>query len=222
MTYTKFDIPDEMNCWGGDLNPAIFVFAHQDDETLTLGAEIEYHKTQGRYVIGVLGTDGRSSAVRPSTGLDNRNFVKARNLELLNALQELGVDEVHFSGGKDGSLTQLQADAIANFWFQRYPSAAFKVPSDKDSHPDHKALGVAFRKIKTANPSADIRFYVKPEQWTTIGVPLNWTVGGATTVAAANQYKIIDIPNGRYGIGYQSDPGAFLSIFATPKSGWHF
>jgi LmbE family N-acetylglucosaminyl deacetylase len=220
VTYNNTDIPDILSPWGADVNPAIFVFAHQDDETLTFGAEIELHKLSGRYVIGVLGTDGRSSAVRPATGLSVEDFVRARNLELINAATQLGIDELHFSGGKDGALTQVQADAIANHWYQRYPTGSFKVPSDQDSHPDHKALGVAFRKIKNANASADIRFYLKPEQWTLLA--LNWTVGGAKTIAAANEYKVYDVPNGRYAIGYNSDPGANNAITSTPKSGWHF
>ena len=221
MTLNNTDLPDILNTWGGDVNPAIFVFAHQDDETLTFGSEIEYHKAAGRYVIGVLGTDGRSSAVKASTGLNNEEFVRARNLELVNAATTLQMDEVHFSGGKDGSLTQNQADAIATFWYQRYPTASFKVPSDQDSHPDHKALGVSFRKIKAQVPTADIRFYVKPEQWPAFS-GLRCTAGGPTALAAMEAYKLIDIPNGHYGIGYKSDPNAFDLLSANLQSCWHF
>lgn len=221
MTYTKSDILPILNPWGSDVLPAIFVFAHQDDETLTFGAEIEYHKAAGRYVIGVLGTDGRSSATRAATGLSVKDFVQARNLELINAASILGVDELHFSGGQDASLTQAQADAIATYWYQRFPKSPFKVPSDTDDNPDHKALGVAFRKIKNANPTADIRFYVKPEQQTN---PANyrWTAGGQKTIDACNSYKVVDHANGLYGIGYLSVPFDFDKVVANPSSAWTF
>ena len=215
-------IPPILNPWGGDTNPAIFIFAHQDDETLTFGAEIEAHKKTGRYLVGVLGTDGRTSSVRGATDLGVRDFVRARNLEMVAALNQLGMDELHMMGATDGSLTQSIANNLANFWFQKNPKASFKVPSDVDDHPDHAAIGKAFRSIKKANPSSDIRFYVKPEQWSTSGKPLSWTSGSVATRNAAAEYKLVDKPNGRYGIGYLSVPGAFDKIIATPKSGWHF
>lgn len=219
--YIKTDIPPVLNAWGGDTNPAIFVVAHQDDETLTFGAEIEYHKAAGRYVIVVLATDGRSSSTRGETGLSVKDFVQARNLEFLSACADLGVDEVHLLGGMDGSLSQNMADHLASFYYLRYPTASYKVHDDNDDHPDHKAIGAAFRKIKNNYGSAaDIRFYVKPEQrsqYTT----LNTTTGGAKTIAAAQEYKYVDQANGRYGIGYLSVPADFDATIASPKATWH-
>jgi LmbE family N-acetylglucosaminyl deacetylase len=218
MTYTKFDIDNVLNSWGSEVsNPAVFVFAHQDDETLTFGAEIEYHKAHGRYCIGVLATDGRSSGVRTALGLSIEDFVKARNLELVNAATELGLDEVHLSGAHDGSLNQVTADALAAYWVRLYPLGSFKVPDPLDDHPDHRALGVAFKKLKTGTPTLDIRFYVKPEQRSQYA-GLRFTRGGVATVAAANAYKYIDVPNGSYGIGYGSVPVDFDSIIDNPIS----
>lgn len=218
MTYTKFDIDNVLNAWGSTVtNPAVFVFAHQDDETLTFGAEVEYHKAHGRYCIGVLATDGRSSGVRTSLGLSIEDFVKARNLELVNAATALGLDEIHLSGARDGSLSQGQADALAAFWVRLYPGGSFKVPDPLDDHADHRALGVAFKKLKTGTPSLDIRFYVKPEQRSQYA-GLRFTRGGQATIDAANEYKVIDPDNGRYGIGYGSVPVDFDSIIANPIS----
>lgn len=216
----KQDVPNILNAWGGEVNPAIFMFAHQDDETLTFGAEIEAHKAAGRYVIAVLVTDGRSSSSRALTGLSVKDFVQARTLEMLNALSDLGVDEVHLMGAQDGSLTQAQSDAIVTYWYQRFPSASFKVPTDKDDNADHQKIGASWRKIKNQVSASDVRFYVKPEQRPNFPGGYRLTQGGAATLAAAEEYKYVDHDNGRYGIGYLSVPFDFDNF--QPISTWHF
>lgn len=225
-SYNLIDIPAHLNVGHAVVNPAVFVFAHQDDETLTFGAEIAMHKAAGRYCIGVCATDGRSSGARTILGLDIPTFVRARNLELMSAASELGLDELYLQGGQDAGLTSVHANAIATFWYNRYPSGSFKVPSDRDDNVDHKALGVAFRGIKNIVGSAgDIRFYVKPEQRATIP-GLNTTAapnGGASVKAAAAEYGRDDSANGRYAVGYHSVPDDFNALAAgAPVSTWHF
>jgi len=216
----KQDVPAILNSWGSEVaNPAVFMYAHQDDDTLTFGAEIEAHKAAGRYVIAVLVTDGRNSATRGITGLSVKDFVQARNLEMLNALADLGVDEVHMMGAVDGALTQNQSDAIVTYWYQRYPSGSFKVPSDQDNNADHQKIGASWRKIKNQVPASDVRFYIKPEQRASFpGARV--TQGGWGAIAAASEYRYVDHDNGRYGIGYLSVPFDYDNF--QPISTWHF
>lgn len=212
-SYNQADIPNHLNNGRTTVaNPAVFVFAHQDDETLTFGAEIENHKVAGRYIIGVCATDGRSSSTRVLTGLDIPGFVQARNLELISAASCLGIDELYMEGAADAGLTQAQADALAVYWTNRFPTGSFKVPSDRDDNVDHKALGVAFRKIKNSRPTADIRFYTKPEQRAELSGVMVTAPTGAPARLAAAEYQRVDHDNGRYGIGQLSVPFDFQGL----------
>src|SRR5665647_3106621 len=82
-------IPAVATSWG----PAIFFVPHQDDETLTMGADIAAHYQAGREIIVVQVTDGAKSGVRAEMCaqqgicLTIPRFVAARNAEQLGAAQ---------------------------------------------------------------------------------------------------------------------------------------
>jgi len=224
-SYDKADIPPHLLTGRNVVNPAIFVFAHQDDETLTFGAEIELHKAAGRYIIGVCATDGRSSSARGAIGISIPDFVTSRDLELYSAASALGIDELYTAGGIDAGLSQSQSDALVSYWYRRYPSASFKVPTDYDDNVDHMVLGRSFRSLKVAYPASDIRFYIKPEQRSTIarnGTTLAPT--GDSVRAAAEEYRRLDPAAGRYAVGNTSVGGDFAPIYAgvQPISVWHY
>jgi LmbE family N-acetylglucosaminyl deacetylase len=212
-SYNSADIPALLSPTGGEVNPAIFVFAHQDDETLTFGAEVIVHKAAGRYVTGYCVTDGRSSSARQLTGLSVTDFVKARNLELMSAASDLGFDELHWLGMQDGSLSNWQTADIADMLYRRWPTASFKVPWEGDSNADHAAIGHAFRAVKNVNPTADIRFYIKPEDRSRVASYRTSSLEGSPyadqLAVACAEYQRVDHDNGRYGIGYLSVPFDF-------------
>ncbi|WP_346938677.1 PIG-L family deacetylase [uncultured Clostridium sp.] len=68
----------------------LFISAHQDDETLSMGAAIINHVAVGHRVYSGCVTDGSGSGVRGTNGIpsDTKNFINARNTEMINSLRE--------------------------------------------------------------------------------------------------------------------------------------
>lgn len=216
--------------WGGDVpNPAVYFTAHQDDEALTLGPDIENHVNAGRTVYIVLCTDGRNSNAKAllekklGRPVSAQEFSQARTRELLAAANQLGVAGVYIMPGYDGGLTSWQADAISSMFIDRWPGASFKCQSDRDSHPDHAAMGKAFRRRLNEHPSLDVRFILKRDDWDIPGALVGcWQAfGGERTRNALRQYQVWDPANGRYGIGYLSVPGSFDDALRDTRTYLH-
>lgn len=209
--------------WGGPDNPAIFVHAHQDDDTLTFGPDAELHSKAGRHVQFVCVTDGRASAVRSRTGLSVKDFSQARTREYLAAVSKLWANEVQFAGLMDGATTVAQTTALATLLTLRYPRASFKVPSWRDNHPDHANIGLAFKALKVGNNDLDVRWYVKPEQRGEAETMSGTTrvPGGDRTLQAIAEYRRVQTSAGRYGIGELSVPASFDMLEADNASYWH-
>lgn len=164
------------------LPPALFIVAHQDDETLAAGVPLVEHLAAGQDVHVLFLTRGEASGVLPilnGTGasawwgvlhdpvaegyapLGLPELVAAREQEARTALRALG-------SGLPGTLTIYQADlpdggvtvaaaqaeilAVAD---AIAPGGAVRLKTHSwvvDSHPDHLAAGQAARALKLSDP----------------------------------------------------------------------
>lgn len=208
----------------GVREPAVFLVPHADDETLTMGPAIEEHVNAGAHVIVVLVTDGHASAARHLTGLSVEEFSAARDREFLAACAALGVPEtqVFFAHCPDGGLSPELARAVVATWIGLFPAGRFRTMTWTDGHRDHAALGSALREL--APPTADVRFYVKPDEWEVERERPPLQTERATTgryLVASDQYALVAPAAGRYGIGQLSVPEVFALRRASDESRWH-
>ncbi|MFB9376845.1 PIG-L deacetylase family protein [Kineococcus gynurae] len=209
-----------LGSFAGDVDdPVVVLHAHQDDETLTLGACLEAEADAGRTTITVLGTDGRNSGVRTQLGLTPAKFSAARDAEYLAACAALAVDHVFYAGGLDGALSLEQARAQVSTWVARFPRARFKAQSWIDSHRDHRALGTAlFEAWEASGRTLDCRWYVKRDDWDRAPSGAWFQAGGPRVLAAAAEYRKEDPAAGRYGIGYRSVGRSFEELLADNRT----
>ena len=227
-------------------NPAIFFSPHQDDETLTMGAQIAQHVNAGRYVILQLITDGHASNARNLMNpvLSYPDFVAARNREFLAAALKLGVHEVHFLNLPDGQLSsntvpQNQRAVEANMasWMYHYPQGSFKTMSPFDSSPDHALLGQALGNAARtaglpvlANGYRDLRYMAKQDDIAMVqqklpqnGLPTatEYVDTSGRVVNALREYQYVNESIGRYGIGQISVGRSIEAALARPSSWTH-
>lgn len=206
------------------VQPAIYLVPHQDDELLTMGADMAAHVAAGRPVIVVLVTDGAASSARGkmcrATGycLTREAFSAARDREFAEAMRVMGVSSVHYERQPDGQLSDAAARAIVDRWVTAYPYASIKTMSWLDAHPDHAALGRALR----ASSAADARFEQYRPYWQTMPVRGHYVTGNDRMKRAAASYGLWRPWAGRYAIGARwSVPSAFRELQADPRSRVH-
>ena len=210
--------------------PAIYFVPHQDDEVLSMGADIAAHVAAGRRVILVLVTDGGASGARATlckvkaVCLTVPEFVAARDREFAASAAALGVRpaDVFYEGKPDGKLTAADARAVIASWAARYPGSPLKTMSPHDAHPDHRVLGEALRSLRASGVTKDARFMQSRLYWTSMPVS-GWFVAGSPRVgAAANAYRVYDPAAGRYAIGWtHSVPTQFTRLAADPRTRAH-
>src|SRR5665647_3388117 len=121
--------------------PAIFFVPHQDDETLTMGADIAAHYRADREIIIVQVTDGAESGVRAEMCAEQGicltvpPFVAARNAEQVAAVQHLApTARIEYANLPDSELTVATASALIAKYVAQYPTASFKTMSWLDDH----------------------------------------------------------------------------------------
>lgn len=208
-------------------NPAVFFIPHQDDETLTLAADIYAHVKAGRSVMLVMMTKGDASGVLPKfqagpyPTMTAAEFDAARDREFVAAVRHLGVPSyrIRWAGLQDGTLTQAEAQPVIDAWMNRYPKGSFKTLYWQDDHPDHRAISYAMRSHCQVSHS-DCRFFQFRRYWTKYPAP-GWYVPGYSApavLAAANEYRLLNPSIGRYAIGSQSVPRDFDAIKLDPRS----
>jgi LmbE family N-acetylglucosaminyl deacetylase len=220
-------------------NPAIYFVPHQDDESLTMAADIRAHVKAGRKVILVMVTKGDATgAWKPTMPLcatyhvclDSAGVIAARNREFIAAAARLGVPkaDIRWAGLQDGVLTFAQAGTLIGQYVRAYPGASFKTMSWLDDHPDHRALGEALRYIcKTKHMIAgdDCRFEQFSRYWVTKPIAGGFVAPDDQVTAALNEYLLWDPDNGRYAIGGKfSVPGDFTRELGDPlqrRTKWH-
>lgn len=210
--------------------PAIYFVPHQDDEVLSMGADIAAHVAAGRRVILVLVTDGGASGARATlckvkaVCLTVPEFVAARDREFATSAAALGVrpTDVFYEGKPDGKLTVADARAVIASWAARYPGSSLKTMSPHDAHPDHRALGEALRSLRAAGVTTDARFMQSRLYWTPMPVSGRFVAGSPRVGAAANAYRVYDPAAGRYAIGWTySVPSQFTRLVADPRARVH-
>jgi LmbE family N-acetylglucosaminyl deacetylase len=190
--------------WG----PAIYFVPHQDDETLTMGADIAAHYRAGREIIVVQVTDGAESGVRAEMCaqkgicLTVAEIVAARNSEQLAAMQHLApTARIEYANLPDASLTVATASALIAKYVARYPTASFKTMSWLDDHPDHRALAYALRDMCSRIPSHDCRYEQFRRYWVSKPIAGYFVPGSTDVLAAMDEYFVWNPDGGRYAIG---------------------
>lgn len=220
-------------------NPAIYIIPHQDDESLTMAADIRAHVKAGRRVILVMATKGDATgAWRPTMPLcatyavclDSAGIIAARNREFIAAANQLGVptSDIRWANLQDGALTFAQAGTLIGQYVRAYPGASFKTMSWLDDHPDHRALANAMRyicKTKHMIRNDDCRFLQFSRYWLTKPINGGYIAPDDQVTAALKEYTLWDPAHLRYAIGGKfSVPGDFIRELGDPlqrRTKWH-
>lgn len=223
----------------------VFVAAHQDDESLSMGPAIRAH-LEARDAAGgpahevhvLLLTTGENSGVRAQMGMDAPTFTAARDDELRRATRQLGVpfERIHLNeAGRvpDGELTEAAATAGISWFLAQHPDAWVKTHSHLAApgrHADHRNAGLAAVALLQAGlivPNG-LRLYAEPYQLQAIrdanlGVAISaeHAANGAIVTKALGEYKAQDGVGFKYGIGYRSVPSAFDTVMANQASYYH-
>lgn len=211
----------------------LFVAAHQDDETLTMGAAISNHIDAGHDVHVAVLADGGGSAVRAQLGMTRAEFVAARDDEFRRACRALGVlaDHIHLPrlGHRDGELDEDRAADTLLELLARLPGARVKTHTNRHitgRHPDHAAVGQAAVNLHHDDHIDDLRLYVEPYHLTTY--KQTWPAPGAEPAttparvrAAVAEYRRDDPEAGMWRIGDRSVRPLLDLVEATPTSYVH-
>ena len=209
---------------------AVFFIPHQDDETLTMAADIRAHFVAGRQVVIVQVTDGSASGARSAmcankaVCLTVHEFVIARNAEQFAAIQHLAPGaQIFYENCQDGALTQARATTVINKYVSLFPNGSYKTMSWLDKHPDHIALGQALRTLNNEGsiPNGDSRFEQSRLYWDTMPVDGLFVGPDDAVPAAYDEYYHWNPPIGRCAIGSQSVPAMFDAARLDPRSKYH-
>ena len=212
------------------LGATVFFSPHQDDETLTMAADIRAQYVAGRQVVIVQVTDGSASQARNAmctnkgVCLTVPEFVIARNAEQFAAIQHLapGV-QIFYENCQDGALTQAQATTVITKYVSLFPNCSYSTMSWLDEHRDHIALGQALRTMTNAGsiPNGDSRFEQSRIYWETMPIDGLFVAPDSTVAPAYDEYYYWNPPIGRCAIGSQSVPGMFDAARLDPRSKYH-
>lgn len=212
------------------LGAAVFFIPHQDDETLTMAADIRAHSVAGRQVVIVLVTDGSASRDRDAMCINKGvcltvpEFVTARNAEQFAAIQHLAPGaQIFYENYQDGALTEAQATTAISKYVSLFPNGSYKTMSWLDEHPDHIALGQALRTMDNAGliPNSDSRFEQFRAYWDSMPMTGLFVDADATVAEAYDEYYYWNPPIGRYAIGSQSVPEFFDAARLDSRSKYH-
>lgn len=209
---------------------AVFFIPHQDDETLTMAADIRAYCVAGRQVVIVLVTNGSASGARNAmcgakkVCLTVPEFVVGRNAEQFAAIQHLAPGaQIFYENYQDGALTQAQATTVITKYLSLYPNGSYSTMSWLDEHPDHIALGQALRTMTNAGliPNNESRFEQFRGYWETMPITGVFVDADESVPPAYHEYYYWNPPIGRYAIGSQSVPTFFDAARLDPRSKIH-
>lgn len=220
--------------------PAVYVIPHQDDETLSMGADVRSHLYNGREVLFYLFTDGSTTAVCDRyIPMSASECTSARDAEFLVAANLLGVerDNIVFVADPatgvrpDDRPGQASADRMLDWIIDdveaRYPGqsqgASWKTMSWGDSHDGHEVMGIALREAYKAGTIDDVRFFLKRENdnlWPDRPSGTTKTLcGGVAT--GGESYNRVRAASFSYGIGNLSVRKMFENLRADIRSCVH-
>jgi LmbE family N-acetylglucosaminyl deacetylase len=131
------------------VSKVLVVTAHPDDVDFGAGGTVAAMTTAGVEVVYCLVTDGDAGGSDPATTPDQR--AQIRRIEQQAAAEVLGVEEIHFLGHLDGSVTYtmgLRRDLARVIRLVRPDRVICQSPERNldriyASHPDHLAAGEA-------------------------------------------------------------------------------
>jgi len=212
-------------------NPAVYFSPHQDDELLSMGADISRQYRSGRQVIIVLVTNGNASIARErlccrkKVCLTKEQFTAARNAEMTAGVKQLAPHAViRYENYQDGALTKPQAVSVIDKYMKLYPHASFATVSWTDEHPDHRVLAYALNEAcvkKHRTSEEDCRFFQDRRYWLLRPVRGSFVAGNPSEFTAADEMARWNPPKGRYGIASQSVPESFIALRHDPRDKYH-
>jgi hypothetical protein len=218
-------------------SPAIFYSPHQDDETLGMGASIAEQVRSGRAVYIVLLSNGANdyllSIIRTyyNPNATMQDCINARNNEFIAACIAMGVHRIYISnngaGYSESSVSTMtnQFQSVMNYFAVHYPDASHRTISgnlDSYNHscskmPTHQAAATALHLLQHNGNISDASWYriyiyywaygscdPAPSRWRSVNIN-----DKLTRINALQEYKKIDPPNQRYGLGYASVAALF-------------
>ena len=226
------------------MSTILFIGAHQDDETLSMGAAVINHVKAGHRVCVGCVTDGRSSGIRGSQGTpsDINAFIKARNAEMIYAIQNMGASFIEGSTARlqDGTLSTRETASfpgddgndlrtvnpavlarVRDLLRQAsintgVPVSQIKVKthSHHDVHPDHRAVCQAvLYLLNVTKEISDVRLYVSPGQWDSNLVYKGKTYKTAAELGASQE------SNATYKDNIKTAASGYVKVYTTPSWG---
>ncbi len=208
----------------------VYINPHQDDETLDMGLDIIRDIKDGREVYLILMTDGSKSRAYESleyklfkakkSKISRGDFVYIRNLEMKNALSELGLNEDKIINMKNLNLDLTKEEvtnAIKKFEDTHGKNFSYKTLAKNEFDAsegrfDHFACHDAVKEFSESNGRNATFFSSKPNKDSDsskiiIKYPNNEEVD--IWKRALKKYGNSDFDNGTYAVGYSSVRGAF-------------
>lgn len=216
--YIKINLTDKA-CNKTFKQNVVFYPQHQDDEVL-LGASaiLRAIETCGQdHVYIVLVADGLGVNVfndKVYENMTDEQKKEIRDKEFKVALNQLGVKEQNIiilsDINKDENKFELMEKMILEFENTHNDVTHVSHYYEYDDHPIHIKNGQVLKSLKEEGKVKDVLYFIKPQY-------LKFIPGKNRVIYKVNhkseynkvkkdcyEYKIVDIENGRYGVGYTS------------------
>lgn len=213
---------------------AVYLVPHQDDEHLTLGAAIRSDVAAGLNVYAIIISDGKLDSARAAGTTTTlgytptyQDFSAARDREFAAGVTALGATPIvapYEQRLPDGGVTDAGAVAMAKALSPVWgPEVRLRSTSTSDYHGDHRACGRALVQLSQEGWGIDPRLFIsryKAPLWPTTMTAMG--VHGDLTLADQWAYRTKDVPNGWWGIGYDSVAPWFDYVLTVDgASYWH-
>jgi len=143
-----------------DSQPVVVLAPHMDDEVIGCGGTLHRHVRAGAAVTVVYLTDGRSGDLNLPAA-DVEKMVENRKDESRRATKLLGISDLIFLDGPDGSLSELPSlvERVASIINDKSPAWVY-LPALTDNHKDHWAASrILFAAMKQCRREFTIRGY---------------------------------------------------------------
>ena len=143
-----------------DAQPVVVLAPHMDDEVIGCGATLHRHVQAGAAVTCVYMTDGRSGDLNLPAA-EVAKMIEGRKEESRRATKLLGISDLVFLDGPDGSLSELPAlvDRVAGIINEKSAAWVY-LPALTDNHKDHWATNRIFHAaLKQCRQEIAIRGY---------------------------------------------------------------
>ncbi len=131
--------------WEPGNESVVVLSPHMDDETIGCGGALAAHAARGSRITVIYLTDcckgGRTAVPETTASFSTSALTTVRKEEARRALGILGISDVMFLGGADGSLAASPAlvNELRAALLQTRPSLIY-LPSFLEEHPDHRVV----------------------------------------------------------------------------------